>query len=50
LYEENPDKGEWNCDLSRIAFKTKGKGKLQNRLQGMREKTHCLFKMHTITL
>jgi hypothetical protein len=32
-----------------MAFKTKGKGKLQNRLQGMREKTQCLFNMHTIT-
>jgi len=32
LYEENPDKEEHNCDLSRMAFKTKGKGKLQNKL------------------
>ena len=28
---------------------TKGKGKLQNKLRGTREKTQCLFKMHTIT-
>jgi hypothetical protein len=35
---------------SRMAFKTKGKGKLQNKQWRGRQKTQCLFKMHTVTL